>query len=142
MGYNAPVVHHNRIVHEAMVMKRIGLLHHPKLPATQPLAEAMAREAEALGLTAWIGSTWDEPMVADEIAHLDLVVTLGGDGSILRAARMACSTRRDRGPFAIAWRYGSSFERAGSTPGAIRWRTPTRSPRSAGRPAEGVSQHS
>ena len=71
-------------------MKRIGLLHHPKLPATQPLAEAMAREAEALGLTAWIGSTWDEPMVADEIAHLDLVVTLGGDGSILRAARMAC----------------------------------------------------
>ncbi len=71
-------------------MKRIGLLHHPKLPAPQPLAERMAHEAEALGLTAWIGSTWDETKVAGEITHLDLLVTLGGDGSILRAARMAC----------------------------------------------------
>ena len=70
-------------------MKRIGLLHHPKLPATQPMAESMARTAEAQGLGAWIGSTWDEDAVAAEIARLDLLVTLGGDGSILRAARMA-----------------------------------------------------
>jgi NAD+ kinase len=54
------------------------------------MAEHMAREAEAHGLEAWIGSTWDEKAVTDEIAHLDLLVTLGGDGSILRAARMAC----------------------------------------------------
>jgi NAD+ kinase len=71
-------------------MKRIGLLHHPKLPATQPLAEQMARETEAHGLTVWLGSTWDQRAVAAEIADLDLLVTLGGDGSILRAARMAC----------------------------------------------------
>jgi NAD+ kinase len=70
-------------------MKRIGLLHHPKLPATQPVAEQMARETEARGAAAWIGSTWDEEAVASEIANLDLLVTLGGDGSILRAARMA-----------------------------------------------------
>jgi NAD+ kinase len=70
-------------------MTRIGLLHHPKLPATQPVAEQMARETEALGAAAWIGSTWDEEAVALEIAQLDLLVTLGGDGSILRAARMA-----------------------------------------------------
>ena len=70
-------------------MKRIGLLHHPKLPATQPMAEGMAHAAEAQGLGAWIGSTWDEDAVAAEIARLDLLVTLGGDGSILRAARMA-----------------------------------------------------
>jgi NAD+ kinase len=71
-------------------MKRIGLLHHPKLPSTQPMAEAMARQAEQEGLTVWIGSTWDAPAVLAEIAELDLLVTLGGDGSILRAARMAC----------------------------------------------------
>jgi NAD+ kinase len=71
-------------------MKRIGLLHHPKLPATQPVAEAMARGIEEQGLEAWIGSTWDEEAVAREIAGLDLLVTLGGDGSILRTARMAC----------------------------------------------------
>ncbi len=71
-------------------MKRIGLLHHPKLPATQPLAETMARQAEAHGLDTWIGSTWDVNTVTREVASLDLLVTLGGDGSILRAARMAC----------------------------------------------------
>jgi len=71
-------------------MKRIGILHHPKLPATQPVAEEMARKAEALGLTAWLGSTWDAEAVTAEIGGLDLLITLGGDGSILRAARMAC----------------------------------------------------
>jgi NAD kinase len=74
-------------------MKRIGLLHHPKLPATQPLAETMAAEVQDHGLAAWIGSTWDEQAVSQEIAHLDLLVTLGGDGSILRAAREHGTTR-------------------------------------------------
>lgn len=71
-------------------MERIGLLHHPKLPATQPLAESMARQVEEHGLAAWVGSTWDVEAVSQEITNLDLLVTLGGDGSILRAARMGC----------------------------------------------------
>jgi NAD+ kinase len=70
-------------------MKRIGLLHHPKLPATQPMAQEMAQKSLALGLSAWTGSTWDAATMEKEIAHLDLLVTLGGDGSILRAGRMA-----------------------------------------------------
>jgi NAD+ kinase len=51
----------------------------------------MARQAADHGFLTWIGSTWDEESVGGEIADLDLVVTLGGDGSILRAARMACA---------------------------------------------------
>jgi NAD+ kinase len=70
-------------------MKRIGLLHHPKLPETQPLAEKMALEAQDCGFLTWTGSTWDELAVRAQIANLDMLVTLGGDGSILRAARMA-----------------------------------------------------
>jgi NAD+ kinase len=76
---------------EVADMKRIGLLHHPVLPATQQLAEVMAQQAQAHGLATWIGSTWDEDAVRGEIPVLDLLVTLGGDGSILRAARMAGS---------------------------------------------------
>ncbi len=70
-------------------MKRIGLLHHPKLPATQPMANVMAQATQAHGLDVWIGSTWDVESVSAQITRLDLLVTLGGDGSILRAARMA-----------------------------------------------------
>jgi NAD+ kinase len=50
----------------------------------------MARQAQEHGLAVWIGSTWDEESVRGEISRLDLLVTLGGDGSILRAARMSC----------------------------------------------------
>ena len=74
-------------------MKKIGLLHHPKLPASQPMAEKMARLIESFGLEAWIGSTWDVKTVSEEMGSLDLLVTLGGDGSILRAARMGCEKR-------------------------------------------------
>ncbi len=74
-------------------MKRIGLLHHPKLPATRSLADSLARDIEAQGAAAWVGSTWDEAAVRAEIARLDVLITLGGDGSILRAARMACDHR-------------------------------------------------
>ncbi len=71
-------------------MKRIGLLYHPRLPASQELVATMARQVEELGGTAWTGSNWDVEAVEAEIANLDLLVTLGGDGSILRAARVAC----------------------------------------------------
>ena len=71
-------------------MKRIGLLHHPKIPETRSLSESMARQAEDHGFHCWIGSTWDVESVVAEISDLDLLVTLGGDGSILRAARIGC----------------------------------------------------
>jgi len=48
----------------------------------------MARHLEAGGITTWQGSAWDEVGAAPHIAGLDLIITLGGDGTILRAARM------------------------------------------------------
>ena len=88
VGYNQGVSLRTRVKCEGADMKRIGLLHHPKLPDTQPTAVRMAREAEEKGLQVWIGSTWDVDSVLGEVPSLDLLVTLGGDGSILRAARM------------------------------------------------------
>jgi NAD+ kinase len=44
---------------------------------------------EGRGVSAWVGSGWDEMAVAGEVDRLDMLVTLGGDGSMLRAARMA-----------------------------------------------------
>ncbi len=40
------------------------------------------------GCTVWSGSAWDEPEALAHVAGLDLLVTLGGDGTVLRAARL------------------------------------------------------
>jgi len=72
-------------------MKRIGILHHPRKPRSLELAEEMATMLRRRGYEPWVGSSWDEAAIAAEVATLDLLITLGGDGSILRAARLgAC----------------------------------------------------
>jgi len=69
--------------------KRVGLLYHPMIPESQDLAAEMLEFLEGLNVSAWIGSGWDESAVAEQAADLDMLITLGGDGSMLRAARMA-----------------------------------------------------
>jgi NAD+ kinase len=44
---------------------------------------------EDFGTAAWVSNCWDEKAVAAKIEQTDLLIALGGDGSILRAARMA-----------------------------------------------------
>lgn len=67
----------------------VGLLYHPRIPRSRDLAAQILEFLEGRGVSAWIGSGWDEAAVADRAADLDMLVTLGGDGSMLRAARMA-----------------------------------------------------
>lgn len=70
-------------------MKKAGLLHHPKLPESLDLAEEMAHYLEERGVSSWLCSAWDEDEIACHVSDFDLLITLGGDGTILRAARMA-----------------------------------------------------
>jgi NAD+ kinase len=70
-------------------VKKAGLLHHPKLPESVALAEEMARHLEERGVSAWLCSAWDEDEVSCHVHDLDFLITLGGDGTILRAARVA-----------------------------------------------------
>jgi NAD+ kinase len=73
----------------APALQRIGVLCHPKIDRSHKLAEDMAAVLSERGAQVWIGSTWDEDAVRAQIDRLDLLVTLGGDGSMLRAARMS-----------------------------------------------------
>lgn len=70
-------------------MKKAGLLHHPKLPESLVLAQEMAHYLEERGVFPWLCSAWDEDEIACYVDALDFLITLGGDGTILRAARVA-----------------------------------------------------
>jgi NAD+ kinase len=73
----------------APALYRIGVLHHPKIARSQRLADDIAVALTQLHAHVWIGSTRDEEGIRTHIADLNLLVTLGGDGSMLRAARVS-----------------------------------------------------
>jgi Predicted sugar kinase len=66
----------------------IGILYHPMKPESLVLGERMVEFLREQGRTVWSGSAWDEPAALAQVAELDLLITLGGDGTILRAARV------------------------------------------------------
>ncbi len=92
-GYNSadwPENIVNNAESDVLNLKSVGVLYHPRLPVSFELAEEIARMLhEQWQVTVWQGSTWDEPAVQERLPHLDLLVILGGDGSLLRGARMA-----------------------------------------------------
>lgn len=72
-------------------MRCIGILHHPRKPESAALAAQMAEFVQIHDCSAWLDSAWDESRVIgrlDEMPELGMLITLGGDGTILRAARM------------------------------------------------------
>jgi len=70
--------------------QRIGILAHPLRPATAPLAQTVARSLQEHGITTWTRSVWDAVRVRSQVRGSDLVIAIGGDGAMLRAAR-ACA---------------------------------------------------
>lgn len=69
-------------------MTLIGILHQPRIPATEQMAADIAAWLAAQGHTAWTGSTWDEDDVNGRMPRFAFLIVLGGDGSTLRAARL------------------------------------------------------
>lgn len=66
-----------------------GVLEHPKIARSQLLATEVAGWLRARGQSVWQGSVWDESAMATSMPNLYMVIVLGGDGAILRAARAA-----------------------------------------------------
>ena len=70
-------------------VKSVGLLQHPKILSSQQFSQDMAQYLEERGFEVYRGSTLDDAEVESWIDEVDLLITLGGDGTILKAARMA-----------------------------------------------------
>lgn len=68
-------------------MKKIGIIYHPLNEAAAKLAGELAVKLEKKGLTVWKCSAWEGEEARARIDGTELVLTVGGDGTILRAAQ-------------------------------------------------------
>lgn len=78
---------------EPPAFSHIAILYHPKLAESRVMAAEILEYVEAIGASAWVSSSWDEEAVNERLAESDLLITLGGDGSLLRAARLTARYR-------------------------------------------------
>ena len=69
-------------------MKRVGILYHPLNEAAYPLAKELEGFLDAKGVSAWLCSAWKGEEARAQVANTDLILTIGGDGTILRAAQV------------------------------------------------------
>jgi NAD+ kinase len=71
------------------IFRTIGILHHPKKPESLDLASEIEEQLSAFDVTnIWHASAWASEEVARHLPQVDLLITLGGDGTMLRAARV------------------------------------------------------
>lgn len=68
-------------------MKRIGVLYIPKRGDSAELARRVVRILDENGIGVWQGPAEDEKGLDSVAESLDLLITLGGDGTIVRAVR-------------------------------------------------------
>ena len=70
-------------------MNKVGCCYHPKLPDDlgRQVAEDLRAIAGAHVAETWVASAWDEDAVRGHMHGTDLLVCIGGDGTVLRAAR-------------------------------------------------------
>lgn len=69
-------------------MKRVGILYHPRLAKAQDLALKIRELLSAHEVSSWQCSAWDENRAKPQVAGSDLILSIGGDGTILHAARI------------------------------------------------------
>lgn len=70
-------------------LKRVGVLAHPLRPFTFPVAEAIQNFLRGKGIETWLYTRWEEDEVGESVKASDMVVAIGGDGAMLRAARVS-----------------------------------------------------
>ncbi len=68
--------------------QHVGILAHPLRTGTAPIAQAIAQSLQARGIDAWVRTAWDATRAQPLVKGSDMVIAIGGDGAMLRAARV------------------------------------------------------
>ncbi len=69
-------------------MKRIGILYHPRREKARELSEKLEEFLSSRGISSWRCSAWDEDKAKPQVAGTELILSIGGDGTILHSARI------------------------------------------------------
>jgi NAD+ kinase len=69
-------------------VKKIGICFHPQWPAAQALAQEVKAALAAHVSEVWLTSAWDEGEARRNLEGTDLLICVGGDGTMLWAARL------------------------------------------------------
>ena len=68
-------------------MNRVGILYHPMIETACKLAKELGVFLVARGVSVWLCSAWEEETAKAQVNNTDLVLSVGGDGTILRATQ-------------------------------------------------------
>lgn len=70
-----------------MKIKKVGILYHPRVETTHLKARELESQLKKQQIAVWIGSAWEKEKTQATLKGTDLVLTVGGDGTILRAVQ-------------------------------------------------------
>ena len=74
-------------------MKKVGILYHPMNKAAYAKAEEIHEFLDSNGVSVWMCSAWEGEKARAQVDGTDLIFTIGGDGTILRAVQAALPAR-------------------------------------------------
>lgn len=71
------------------MLHHVAILYHPRRKQAVSVAERLAVELHGVNVSSTLGNAWDPGLVAEVGPISDLLVALGGDGTIIQVARIA-----------------------------------------------------
>jgi NAD+ kinase len=69
-------------------MKCVGIIYNPRRQEAVEVSNKFAGLIEAKGIASWVCSAWEPGKVKERLNGTDLLLSIGGDGTILRTVRM------------------------------------------------------
>ncbi len=70
-------------------LRKVGIIYNRNVDAAKVLAEKLASDLTSRGEEVWVCSTWQERESQAKTPGAELLISIGGDGTILRVARIA-----------------------------------------------------